>query len=241
MKIIQAQIKRAMLPVLLFLFPLTSNAGVGSLGSVAVTALKIFAALWGSATLAIFLLLRRKLSLVKCFGWSMLFLFSPVLLQALAILWGVTVGYALGAIGTDRVEHTRAPLTVYGVVFPLGSRIEYEQTGGFFGWRAERALQHISGPHPVLLGNIYIDGFTYIPNNSGNTIRLRLSAGQTVDGWPCGGDTTVDVGHGAPRLRSCFLAAPHMWRGKLVPAGTSVYVTPDGTECVGSICLDSLP
>jgi len=203
-------------------------------------AVTIVAALWGTATLVVFLLLRRKLSLAKCLGSSVLFFISPGLLLALAVLWSFAMKYSFGEGEIYKTKHTREPLAVYGVDFPSGSRVEYEQTEGFFGWRANRTLRHIHSPHPVLLGNIHIDGFIFIPNNYGNTVRLLLSDGQTLDGWPCG-ETTVNIEHGTPRLESCFLAAPHTLRGKLVPAGTYIYATPDGTECAGSSCFDSLP
>jgi hypothetical protein len=230
MKIIFRPMKRAVLPLLLALFSPASNADVGNLGGVALTALTIFAALWSSATLALFWLLRRKLSLVKRIHWSTLFLFSPAILLALAILASFAKKYVFGDGDIYKSESTREPLAVYGVVFPPGSRIDYVQTGGFFGWHAERTLEHIRSPHPVPLGNLYIDGFMFMRQNSGNTIRLMLSDGQTVDSWPCSSDTTVDIKHGSPRLSSCFLAAPHMWHGELMPEGA--YVMPDGANCV---------
>ncbi|MDO3623344.1 hypothetical protein Q3O98_19905 [Ralstonia pseudosolanacearum] len=214
-------IKRAKLALLLVLFPLTSHADVGSLGGVVATAFTMFATLWGTLTLFMFLLLGRKLALGKRLGWTALFLLSPVLLLGLALL----AAYALGEGITDKTEITREPVMVYGVTFPPGSQIDYEQTGGFFGWHAERTWQHIRSSHPVPLGNIHIDGFIFMPQNRGNTIRLLLSAGQTIDGWPCG-DTTVNIEQGKPILLSCFLTAPRMRHGQLMPAGA--YITADG-------------
>ncbi|MDB0571402.1 hypothetical protein LBW59_11540 [Ralstonia solanacearum] len=215
--------KRAMLSLLLVLFPLTSRADVGSLGGVVVIAFTIFATLWAFLALIVFLSLGRKLSLRKRFGWATLFLLSPVLLLGVELL----AEYASGEGITRKTEITREPLMMYGVTFPPGSQADYEQTGGFFGGHAQRTLQHIRSPHPVLLGDIHIDGFIFIPGNSGNTIRLLLSAGHTIDGWPCN-DATVQIEQGRPILLSCFLAAPRMWHGRLAPAGA--YVTFEGVQ-----------
>lgn len=140
--------KRAMLSLLLVLFPLTSRADVGSLGGVVVIAFTIFATLWAFLALIVFLSLGRKLSLRKRFGWATLFLLSPVLLLGVELL----AEYASGEGITRKTEITREPLMMYGVTFPPGSQADYEQTGGFFGWHAQRTLQHIRSPHPVLLG-----------------------------------------------------------------------------------------
>ncbi|WP_019446929.1 hypothetical protein [Cupriavidus sp. BIS7] len=111
MRIILAQMKRARFAALLCLLPQTSKAAVGDLGAVAIAALTIYAALWVSVTLAVFLLLRRKLSLAKCSGWSMLFLI--LLVPALDVFMGCAA--ALDQRSTYRTEYTREPLTVYGV------------------------------------------------------------------------------------------------------------------------------
>ena len=216
------ELSRALL-LLLTLFPLTSRADVGSLGGVVATAGMIVATLWAFATLFVFFLLGRKWSLRKRLGWTALFCLSPVLLVGLALLAEIATGEGI----SDKKEVTREPMTVYGVLFPPGSQIEYDQTGGFFGWHANRTLQNIRSPRPVALGNIRIDGFIFIAGNSGNTVRVLVSAGQTIDGWSCG-DTSVNIEQGKPVLVSCFLTAPRMWRGQLVPAGT--FITADGDK-----------
>jgi hypothetical protein len=214
-------IKGTMLPLLLLvLFPSASYAEAGELGGIAMFAFNAFLVLWVGLTLLLLVLL-RKLSWGKRLGWGALFLFSPVLLLALALL----KAYAFGESTDEVTELTRQPLTVYGATFPPGSRASYDQSGGFFGWHAERTLLEIHGPGPVLMGKLHIDGFIFIQNNSGNEVRVELSPGEAIDGWPCG-DTTVDLEPNGPVFQSCFLATPYSWHGRLLSAG--VFVTTSG-------------
>lgn len=221
-------IRRTIWPLLLLaLFPAVSHAEAGELGGIAELALKIFlvvgiglALLWIGLSLLLFLRVLRKKSWGKRLGWSVLFLFSPVLLALMFLGF-----FVLGDSPSQVTEITRKPLTVYGVTFPPGSTASYEQTGGLFGWQMQRTLQEIHGPGPVLLGKLRIDGFIFIPNNSGNEVRLELSAGSTIDGWPCS-DTTVSLEPKGPVLQSCFLAAPHKWQGQMMQAGA--FVMPKG-------------
>jgi hypothetical protein len=216
------QLRRTVLPLLwLALFPVVSHAEAGELGGIALFAFTAFLVFWGGLTLLVFLLALRKLSLGKRLGLSVLFLFAPVLLLSLELLRE----YAFDESASEVTEITRKPLILYGATFPRGSSASYEVTGGFFGWHAQRSLQEIHGPGPVVFGKLHIDGFIFIPGNSGNDVRVVLSAGETIDGWPCG-DTTVTLEPGGPVLQSCFLTAPHTWRGQLLPAGA--FVIPNG-------------
>jgi hypothetical protein len=212
-------IKRTLALLLLAFFPLTAQAEAGELGGLAVMAMEVFAVFWVASTLLLFLLPLRRLSVGKRFGFTALFFFSPAIWLALALL----KDYAWGETATDKTVITTEPLTLYGATFPPGSEAEYEQTGGFFGWHAQRTLQNIHGPHPVLMGKLRIDGFIFIPANREDEIRVQLSAGETIDGWPCG-DTMVDLTPNGPVLKSCFLSAPRVWQGQSLPAGA--YVMP---------------
>ncbi|WP_414448041.1 hypothetical protein AB4851_00925 [Burkholderia sp. 22PA0099] len=202
----------------LALFPSASRADVGSLGAVAMAAFTVFVAIWGGLTLFVGLWLCRRLSVVKRLAWSALFFCLPAIYLAVSLL----SSYALGEGTRLRTEVTKQPLEVSGVTFPPGSTADYEQTGGLFGLGAQRTLQAIRSPHPVPVGNVFVDAFIFIPQNSGDTVRVDLSPGQTIDGWPCGGDSTLHLTPAGPKLAACFLAGSREWKGRLLQPGAYV-------------------
>ncbi|MGS0895425.1 hypothetical protein ACVBGC_23255 [Burkholderia stagnalis] len=199
------------------LLPSIAHAEAGELGGIAMAALTFSSVVWVVLTLLVFLLLLRRLTPWKRFGLTLLFFFLPVLLLGGELL----KEYAFGESTSNRTEITTKPMVVLGVTFPPGSRAEYEQTGGLFGWGATRTLETIHGPRPVLLGKVPIDGLIFIKESCCDQARAEVSAGTIVDGWPCG-DAMFDLTPAGPALRSCFLAAPLAWHGKQWPAGSYV-------------------
>lgn len=197
------------LAALLFsVIPSLSYADVGSLGGVVVFFATAAGAIWIVLTLLAFLLFFRRFALLKRLGLTVLFFFLPALLLGGELL----KEYAFGEGYAQKTEVTTKPLAVLGVTFPPGSHVEYEQTGGFFGWGADRTLQNISSPHPVMLGHVPITGLLFVQNNCCNQVRAQVSEGVTVNGWPCG-DTTFDLTPSGPVLHACFLTTPHTWKG----------------------------
>ncbi|AXF25594.1 hypothetical protein CUJ89_34665 [Burkholderia pyrrocinia] len=208
------------MPALPFaLFPSVSRAEAGELGGIAMAALTVASVFWVVLTLVVFVLLRRRMPILKRLACTVLFFFLPALLLGGELL----KEYALdGYSGRDEV--TTQPLVVLGATFPPGSHAVYDGAGGFFGWGAKRALQSIHSPHPVLLGNVPIDGLIFIPENCCDRARAEVSAGTIIDGLPCG-DAVFDLTPTGPALRSCFMAAPVLWRGNQLVAGSFVDLT----------------
>lgn len=207
--------------LLLLLVPSLGRADMGSAGGFALL-FGIGIAIWMACVLLIFFALRKKFSTGKRIAIaSSLFLLPFVKGPFDAIresLYGTT---------PQRVtEITRAPMTVYGVPFPKGSRVVYQDSGGSFGKMAIRALHEIHSPSPVLLGNVHISAFIYIPNNEHNFVRVILSENETVDGVACR-DTTLHLDGKTPRLHSCFLATPHLIAGRAYAAGVFVFTKLD--------------
>ncbi|OWJ57689.1 hypothetical protein [Paraburkholderia caledonica] len=206
--------KFAMPALLLSLFPSASRAEAGELGGIAAAAAIVLLETWVLLTLFAYLVVFRHLPRRKRRSRTLLFFCFPVLLIGGQALWE----YAFGDYTSFPTVITKKPMEVSGVNFQPGSRAKYEQTGGFFGWGANRVLQEIHSPHPVLLGNVPIDALTFIPNNCCDEVTAEVSENTIVDGWPCG-DARFQLTPAGPALESCFLAAPQMWRGKELPAG----------------------
>lgn len=203
----------------LALFPSVSHAEAGELGGIAMAALTVASVFWVVMTLVVFALLLRRMPMPKRLAFTVLFFFLPALLLGGELL----KEYALdGYSGRDEV--TTQPLVVLGVTFPPGSHAVYDGAGGFFGWGAKRTLQSIHGPHPVLLGKVPIDGLIFIPENCCDQARAEVSAGTIIDGLPCG-DAVFDLTAAGPALKSCFVAAPVVWRGNQLVAGSFVDLT----------------
>lgn len=201
------------------LFPSMSHAEAGELGGIAMAAFTFSSAVWIVLTLVVFVWVLRRLPLLKRLACTVLFFFLPLFMLGGALL----KDYALDGY-IDRPEVTTKPMVVFGATFPPGSQARYNGEGGLFGWGAKRTLQSIHGPHPVLLGNVPIDGLIFIPENCCEQARAEVSAGTVIDGLPCG-DTVFDLTPAGPALRSCFLAAPVTWRGNALPAGFYVDLT----------------
>ncbi|MDB5775188.1 MAG: hypothetical protein JWP38_1321 [Herbaspirillum sp.] len=219
------RIQSVMLPALLLaLFPPSSRADVGNLGGLVQVALTISGLVWVGLTVTVFVLLRRRLSAGKRVVGSVLFFFAPVLFVALASF----KEYAFGEYTTEVTETTREPLAVAGTVFPAGSRAHYEQTGGFFGWRAQHTLLDIHSARPVWLGTIRIEALTL--DRDSDQLTLNLSGDQVLNGWLCAGGeyTLMWTTPKGLQLDSCWLAASREWHGETVPAGT--YVSRNGEE-----------
>lgn len=217
--------KLTMPALLLFLLPTTSYAQVGS-GNLVYWAVGFFIfclLAWVILTALVFracLRRYRQQSMWKRLGLPVLFFFVPVLL-----VWSSFQDPFGGSI-RFYTEITNKPVEACGVTFPPGSEAKYQQTGGFFGWRAKRTLTDIRSPHPVLLGNIKISGIIYIHNYCPSTARVILSENQTIDGWPClaGRDVTITLTPSGQALRLCSLSEPHRWGEKLLPAGTHIII-----------------
>ena len=207
----------AVLALLFTLFPAVSHAEAGELGGIAVFAVTAACVIWIVLTLLLFLLVLRRVPMLKRLAASVFFLFSPILMLGAALLKEIAFGDSM----SQKTEVTKKPMVVLGVTFPPGSRTEYDQKGGFFGWHADRTLQAIHSPHSVMLGNVPIDGMIFIANNSPGEVRVEVSAGGTVNGWPCS-DTTLNLTPTGPVLQSCFLAAPHTWHGQQYGEGVFV-------------------
>lgn len=220
----QSRFGRLTIPALLILFPTASYADVGSLGGIAMVAFTLSAGLWVVLTLLFGLFVCRRFSIRKRLGATILFFFLPVLTLAAALL----KEYAFGESTRTVSGITEKPVVVSGVIFPPGSQAEYDQKGGFFGLGADRTLQAIHSPHPVLLGTVPIDGLIFIPETCCDQVRAEVSEHTIVDGWPCG-ETTFDITPAGPALRSCFLAAAVNWRGKEYQAGSFVDVSAVGS------------
>ncbi|MDP9651653.1 hypothetical protein [Paraburkholderia caledonica] len=203
--------------LLFLLLPTVSHAEAGELGGVAVFAVTVCSLIWVTLTLLVFLLFRRRLPILKRIGLSALFLFLPVLLLGGEFL----KEYAFGEYTSTRTEVTTKSSDVLGVTFPPGSHAEYEQTGGFFSWGANRTLHAIHSPRPVMLGNVSINAMIYIPENCCGQVRVEVSENVNINGWSCG-DATFDLTPAGPALRSCFLTAPRRWRGQQYLAGAFV-------------------
>ncbi|MBN3724528.1 hypothetical protein [Burkholderia sp. Ac-20379] len=204
--------------LLLALFPSIGRADVGSLGAIAEAAFMAALAIWSALTLFVGLWVCRRLSVVKRIAWSALFFCFPAIYLAVTL----GAGYALGEDTRNVDELTTRAIVVSGVTFPPGSTAEYEQTGGVFGLGAHRTLQSIRSPHPVPLGNVRVDAFTFIPQNAGDEVRVDISPGQTLDGWPCEGDAVLHLTPAGPKAASCTLGASHMWRGQWLQPGAYV-------------------
>lgn len=200
------------------LLPSTSYADVGSLGALGLAAFTVLVAIWGGLTLFVGLWLCRRLPVLKRLAWSVLFFCLPAIYLAVSLF----ASYALGEGTRLRTEVTKHPVAVSGVTFPPGSTAEYEQTGGVFGLGAQRTLQSIRSPHPVPIGNLRVDAFIFIPQNSGDMVRVDLSPGQVIDGWPCGDDSTLHLTPSGPKLAACFLSGSHEWKGRVLRPGAYV-------------------
>ena len=210
----------AMVALLFALFPAMSHAEAGELGGIAVFAATAACVIWSVLTLLLFFLILRRVPMLKRIAASVFFLFSPILLLGAAVVEEI----AFGESTTQKTEITKKPMVVLGATFPPGSRAEYDQRGGFLGWHADRTLQAIHSPYPIMLGNIPINGMIYIANNSTGEARVELSPGGNVNGWPCDSDTMLNLTPTGPTLRSCYLVAPYTWHGKMYPQNTYVYI-----------------
>ncbi|MDR3446991.1 MULTISPECIES: hypothetical protein [unclassified Dyella] len=208
--------------LLLGLFPLSSHADVGSLGGLAVAAFEIVTVFWLCLTVVVFLLLRKRLSLLKRIGAALLFLVSPVLMLA----WALFKSYMFDDYTSEETVTAPKPVLAAGATFPAGSIAHYEVKGSRISLHKQRTLLDVHSDQPVSLGKLRINSIK--PDEYSTELQVALSGDQLLDGWPCaGGDyTIVDPEPNGVELRSCWLSAAREWQGQTVAAGT--YVTRNG-------------
>lgn len=181
-----------------------------------------FELIWAGITLVFFvslpLLLRRKLSFDRRFGYTLLFWIAQ-------IAYPFVKGPAIDLFGQPGssviVNASKTPLVFQGVTFPVGSRAEYERLGWGF-WR--RKLVGVTSTKPVKLGPLDITSLSVsgLYEGAGTVASATLVRPAVIDGWPCDVDVTLELDAGAPRLGVCDLHASRTLGNLTWPEGTRV-------------------
>ncbi|WP_028452626.1 hypothetical protein [Chitinilyticum aquatile] len=167
----------------------------------------------------------------KRIGITLLFFLLPPILLAGSIGWDWLKGYP-GRTETKADAPTSA--TLAGVVFPAGSKLEYEQDGQF-----GRVLVGATARKPLAFGTLQVTGIRLTDPPDERHLRLSLPAPQTIDGWNCSEQQHVDVSNnnGVITLDYCTLAgqtiADSIW-----PPGTLVESSADGWSVYASTLID---
>lgn len=181
-----------------------------------------FELIWAGLSLAFFLLLplllRRKLSFGRRFGYTVIFWIAQ-------IIYPFVKGPAIDLFGRPGssviVNASKAPLVFHGVTFPAGSRAEYEHLGWGF-WRVK--LVGVTATKPVKLGPLDITGLSVsgLYEGAGTVASVALVRPQVIDGWPCEANVLLELTSAAPRLATCDLDSPRTLGNLTWPVGTSV-------------------
>ncbi|MGN6085367.1 hypothetical protein [Trinickia sp.] len=184
--------------------------------------LATFELIWAGITLVFFvflpLILRRKLSFDRRFGYTLLFWIAQ-------IAYPFVKGPAIDLFGKPGssviVTASKTPLVLQGVTFPAGSRAEYELLGWGF-WR--RKLVGVTSTKPVKLGPLDITALSVRGSyeGAGTIASATLVRPTVIDGWPCDVDVTLELDAGAPRLGACDLHASRTLGNLTWPEGTGV-------------------
>lgn len=221
------------LALLLVLFPPSSHADVGSLGGLAVAAFEIATVFWLCLTIGVFLLLRKRLSLLKRIGAALLFLISPLLMLA----WALFKEYMFDDYSSEATETAAKPVQAAGATFPAGSIAHYEVKGSRISGHRQHTLLDVRSSQPVQLGKLRINALKL--DEYSTELQISLSGDQLLDGWPCAGGeyTIVDPTSTGFELRSCWLSTPREWQGQTVAAGTYVARNGESNEWL----FDAMP
>jgi len=116
-------------------------------------------------------------------GMTLLFFLAPAVpLTAVLMLF-------FEAQATDSPDPvSKQAVTLAGIVFPAGSELEYEQYG-----KGDNKLIGVQASAPLSLGPLSVTGIKLVDPPGEERLRVQLASPQTIDGWHCNPDATVEV------------------------------------------------
>jgi hypothetical protein len=216
------KLRKPIFLLLLLAVPGTCFAEAGQVSGELITAFFVVIALgWTLFCILVFFLFRKliKWSRSRSFFLSFIVFLAPVIYISVI---GVSAYLKVEAENPDP-ETATSPVTLAGVVFPAGSRMQYKQNNVR---SRDKELVQVESNTPVMMGPFSITGLK-VDADSGTT-GIILYQDHVIDGWPCAAVAGMwteirlipQLDH--PLLDSCWLSEDKMIGGVTWPAGTSV-------------------